>query len=101
MKSNAQIFPQEFPQLRMELQRLRQNDSHFARLVEQFDGLDARIERVENGMERLDELSLGRLKRSRQVYRDTLARHFDRARGKCCGCGKACSSRQATSAEAG
>lgn len=93
MKSNAQVFSQEFPQLRMELQRLRLNDSHFGRLVEQFDGLDARIERIENGMERLDELSLGRLKRSRQVYRDTLARHFARARGQCCGCGKACSSR--------
>ncbi|MDG1583367.1 DUF465 domain-containing protein [Pseudomonas sp. GOM6] len=101
MKSPLQVLPQEFSQLRAELQRLRQNDSHFARLVEQFDELDARIERVENSMECLDELSLGRLKRSRQVYRDTLARHFDRARGQCCGCGKACSSRQATSAAAG
>ncbi|MDD0844486.1 YdcH family protein [Pseudomonas sp. Gutcm_11s] len=92
MKSNAQIFPQELPRLRMELQRLRQNDIHFARLVEQFDVLDARIERIESGMERLDELSLGRLKRSRQVYRDTLARHFHRAIGQCCGCGNACGS---------
>lgn len=93
MKSHPQSLPQELPQLRMELQRLRQNDIHFARLVEQFDVLDARIERVENGLERLDELSLGRLKRTRLVYRDTLSRHFRRAIGQCCGCGNACGPR--------
>ncbi|MBB2495372.1 YdcH family protein [Aquipseudomonas ullengensis] len=93
MKSQRQLVPQEFSELRMEMQRMRQRDSHFAYLVEQFDALDARLERAESGMERIDELSLGRLKRSRQVYRDTLAHHFKRATEQCCGCGKACSSR--------
>lgn len=78
MKLHHPGLPSELPRQRLELQRLRQRDAHFARLVEQFDVLDARIERVENGMECLDEPALGRLKRSHQVYRDTLARHFRR-----------------------
>ncbi|MBC9252279.1 hypothetical protein A9179_18570 [Pseudomonas alcaligenes] len=91
MKAQAQSLPQAFPELRWKMQQMRQNDSHFAYLIEQFDALDARIERVANGLERIDELALGRLKRSRKVYRDTLARHFKRATGQCCGCGNACS----------
>lgn len=81
MKSHIQPLHQEFSQLRMELQRLRQNDPHFANLVAQFDQLDARIERIENGMEPLDELSLERMKRSLRVYRDSVARHFRRSLG--------------------
>ncbi|HSC82366.1 MAG TPA: DUF465 domain-containing protein [Pseudomonas sp.] len=92
MNSARHSPPQALPKLRVELQRLRQSDQRFARLVEEFDGLDARLERAEGGIERLDELSLGHLKQARLQSRDELARQFRRATGQCCGCGKACGS---------
>lgn len=93
MKSEASPLPQELPRLREELQRLRLNDKHFAQLVDTFDGLDARVERIENGLERLDDIALGRLKRARLQSRDELASQFRRATGQCCGCGQGCSGR--------
>lgn len=93
MKSERNLLPQELPKLREELQRLRLNDQYFAQLVETFDELDTRVERIENGLERLDEIGLGHLKRARLQSRDELASQFRRATGQCCGCGKACSSR--------
>lgn len=81
---------QDFPELRGELQRLRQEDQHFARQAEEYEALDKRICRVEDGIELLDEAALGRLKQERVTLKDDLARQLKRASGQCCGCGNGC-----------
>lgn len=81
MKSERHSRPQEFPMLRTEMQRLRQTNQQFARMVEAFDALDARIERIDYGIERVDDLSFERLKRLHRQSRDELARQFYRYLG--------------------
>ncbi|MDG9930908.1 MULTISPECIES: DUF465 domain-containing protein [unclassified Pseudomonas] len=81
---------QDFPELRGELQRLRQEDQHFARQAEEYEALDKRVCRVEDGIELLDETALGRLKQERVALKDDLARQLKRASGQCCGCGNGC-----------
>lgn len=82
---------QDFPELRAELQRLRRDDQRFAQQAEEYEVLDKRICRIEDGIELLDEASLGRLKHARVALKDDLARQLKRAAGQCCGCGNACS----------
>ncbi|WP_278956282.1 YdcH family protein [Aquipseudomonas alcaligenes] len=81
---------QDFPELRAELQRLRQEDSHFARQAEAYEALDKRICRIEDGIETLDGDALSLLKQDRVTLKDDLARQLKRAAGQCCGCGNGC-----------
>lgn len=48
----------DFAELRDELQRLRQSDEHFARQAEEYEALDKRICRIEEGIELLDDVVL-------------------------------------------
>ena len=80
----------DFPELRSELQHLRQHDEHFARQAEEYEALDKRICRVEDGIELLDDVTLGALKLNRVAMKDALARQLKRASGHCCGCGNGC-----------
>lgn len=80
----------DFPELRGQLHSLRQSDSEFARLAEEYEALDKRICRVEDGIEALDDAALGLLKQVRVGLKDNLARQLKRAAGQCCGCGNAC-----------
>lgn len=81
---------QDFPELRNELHRLRQDNEHFARQAEEYEALDKRICRVEGGIDMLDDAALGLLKQSRVALKDDLARQLKRAAGQCCGCGNGC-----------
>ena len=81
---------QDFPELRAELQRLRQEDEHFSRQAEHYEALDKRICRIEDGIELLDDGALGQLKQERVALKDDLSRQLKRAAGQCCGCGNAC-----------
>lgn len=81
---------EDFPALRNELQRLRQGNEHFARQAEEYEALDKRICRVEDGIDLLDDAALGLLKQSRVALKDDLARQLKRAAGQCCGCGNGC-----------
>lgn len=80
----------DFPEQRGELQRLRQEDALFARLAEEYEALDKRICRIEDGIELLDDVSLSALKLNRVALKDDLARQLKRASGQCCGCGNGC-----------
>ncbi|WP_277372930.1 DUF465 domain-containing protein [Pseudomonas sp. AA-38] len=80
----------DFPELRETLHRLRQEDSQFARQADEYEALDKRICRVEDGIEPLDDLSLQALKLNRVALKDDLARQLKRANGQCCGCGNGC-----------
>lgn len=80
----------DFPEDREALQRLRQENALFARQAEEYEALDKRICRIEDGIELLDDVSLQALKLSRVVLKDELARQLKRAGGQCCGCGNGC-----------
>lgn len=80
----------DFPELRSELQRLRQSDEQFSRQAEEYEALDKRICRIEDGIELLDDVTLSALKLNRVALKDQLARQLKRAAGQCCGCGNGC-----------
>ena len=75
----------DFPELRNELQRLRQNDEQFSRQAEEYEALDKRICRIEDGVETLDDAALTALKLERVTLKDDIARDLRRASGSCCG----------------
>ncbi|HWR80072.1 MAG TPA: YdcH family protein [Pseudomonas sp.] len=78
----------DFPELRDTLHSLRQSDQHFARIAGEYEELDKRICRVEDGVESLDEAGLSGLKQQRVSLKDDVARMLRQARGQCCGsCG--------------
>lgn len=72
---------QDFPELRAELQRLRQEDSHFARQAEAYEALDKRIYEVEDGRQAMDDLALQALKNERVALKDQIAERLRKAGG--------------------
>ncbi len=62
----------------------------YAALAEQYDDVDRRIARIENGIERSDGLPLAALKLRRSGLREDLARHLRKSESSCCNCGKNC-----------
>ena len=79
----------DFPELRSELQALRMNDNHFARLAEEYEVLDKRICRIEDGIELLDDAALGQLKTERVQRKDEIAELLRKAAKPAC-CGSCC-----------
>lgn len=75
----------DFPEKREQLQKLRQEDPVFARKAEEYEALDKRICRVEDGVETLDDAALSVLKQERVNMKDDIARDLKRASGSCCG----------------
>lgn len=75
----------DFQANREQLHALRLKDKHFAQLAEQYEALDKRICRVEDGIETLDDLSLNALKLERVALKDNIARQLHKASGTCCG----------------
>lgn len=80
----------DFPEKREQLQKLRQEDPTFARKADEYEALDKRICRIEDGIELLDDVTLSALKLNRVAMKDELARQLKRAAGQCCGCGNGC-----------
>ncbi len=75
----------DFPEKREQLQKLRQEDPVFARKADEYEALDKRICRVEDGVETLDDAALNALKQERVNLKDDIARDLKRAGGSCCG----------------
>ncbi|WAE53487.1 YdcH family protein [Stutzerimonas frequens] len=75
----------DFPEKRELLQKLRQEDPVFAHKAEEYEALDKRICRVEDGVETLDDAALSVLKQERVNMKDDIARDLKRASGSCCG----------------
>ena len=77
----------DFPELREQLHNLRQQDSHFARLADEYEVLDKRICRVEDGIDVLDDGALSTLKAERVAMKDELSRQMKKAAEPegCCG----------------
>ncbi|MBU3055573.1 YdcH family protein [Pseudomonas indica] len=77
----------DFPELREQLHSLRETDSHFAQQADEYEALDKRICRIEEGTETLDDAGLSALKQQRVLLKDELARKLKKkAGGACCGC---------------
>ncbi|HET7772684.1 MAG TPA: YdcH family protein [Burkholderiaceae bacterium] len=62
----------EFPELREQLHARKQTDRHLARLADEYEALDKRIVRIENGNEALPDASLEDLKKQRLLLKDQL-----------------------------
>jgi len=77
----------DFPELREQLHRLRQQDPHFARLADEYEVLDKHVCRVEDGVDRLDDAALATLKIERLALKDELLRQLKKAAEPqgCCG----------------
>jgi hypothetical protein len=76
----------DFPELRAELEALRQSDPDFSRLADEYEALDKRICRVEEGAEVLADDALHALKQQRVELKDQLASRLKPAASHCCGC---------------
>ncbi len=77
----------DFPELREQLHNLRQQDPQFARLADEYEVLDKRICRVEDGIDVLDDGALSTLKAERVAMKDELSRQMKKAAEPegCCG----------------
>ncbi|MDM8350942.1 YdcH family protein [Pseudomonas sp. sp1636] len=75
----------DFPEQRAELHALRQTDPDFARLADEYEALDKRICRVEDGVELLADDALTALKRERVELKDQLATRLAPPVTHCCG----------------
>lgn len=78
----------DFPELRAALHELRVSDADFARLADEYEALDKRICRVEDGVETLADDALASLKLARVDLKDEVARRLKGAAEPCCGCCK-------------
>ncbi|WP_372875042.1 YdcH family protein [Pseudomonas sp.] len=78
----------DFPEQPAELHDLRQADPGFARLADEYEALDKRICRVEDGVELLADDALTLLKRERVDLKDQVAKRLAAPAAQCCGCCK-------------
>jgi uncharacterized protein YdcH (DUF465 family) len=62
----------EFPEFRDRIETLRSNDGKFARLMTEYDQLDARIRRIEEFGQRIADLTIEELKKQRLSLKDQL-----------------------------
>ena len=62
----------EFPEFRDRIETLRSNDGNFARLMTEYDQLDARIRRIEEFGQRVADTSIEELKKQRLSLKDAL-----------------------------
>lgn len=81
---------QDFPELRDTLHNLRAQDHHFARLCNEYEELDKRICRIEDGVEKISDEALLQFKQERVTRKDELYRLMKKStEATCCGgCGK-------------
>jgi hypothetical protein len=78
----------DFPAQRAELHDLRQADPDFGRLADEYEALDKRICRIEEGIELLADDALTLLKRERVDLKDQVAKRLAAPAAQCCGCCK-------------
>ena len=62
----------EFPEFRDRIETLRSNDGNFARLMTEYDQLDARIRRIEEFGQRIADRTIEELKKQRLSLKDQL-----------------------------
>lgn len=63
---------QDLPEYRDAIHTLKMNDAHFSRLLEEYEELDKKIVRIEQGLEHIPDLELDGLKMERVAMKDNL-----------------------------
>lgn len=81
---------QDSPEMAALAQRLLRDDPHFARQSADYQALQQRLQRIEEGREPLPAEAAAELRQVRDRLAAELNRQLKRASGKCCGCGNAC-----------
>ncbi|MBC7132605.1 MAG: DUF465 domain-containing protein [Roseovarius sp.] len=65
---------EEFPQFADRIRELRQTDSHFARLAEEYHEVNRQVHRAESLLEPMDELAEVELRKTRARLKDEIHR---------------------------
>jgi uncharacterized protein YdcH (DUF465 family) len=65
---------QEFPQFAEKISELKQTDSHFARLAEEYHEVNRQVHRAESLVEPMDDLAEMELRKTRARLKDELYR---------------------------
>lgn len=63
---------QEFPELKETIHRLRSSDTHFARLCEEYKGLDAEVSHIEEDEVPVPDFDLENMKKRRLKLKDEI-----------------------------
>ncbi len=66
----------DLPAFKEAIHNLKINDAHFARLMQEYETLDKKIVRIEQGLEHLPDLELDGLKMERVAMKDTLVSYI-------------------------
>lgn len=66
----------DLPAFRDAIHHLKTSDAHFSRLMEEYEVLDKKIVRIEQGLEHLPDLELDSLKMERVTMKDTLVAYM-------------------------
>lgn len=69
----------EFPELKEKIQSRKQNDTHFAKKFDEYEGVDKAVNRAENGVEHLSDAALETLKKQRLNLKDDLYKQLTSA----------------------
>ena len=70
---------EDLPEHRETIHRLKMNDAHFAKCMDQYESLDKHIVRIEQGLEHIPDLELDGLKMQRVQLKDDLVRQLQNA----------------------
>jgi len=66
----------DLPQYRQAIRDLKMNNKHFSRLLVEYEAIDKKIVRIEQGVEHTDDLELDALKMKRVHLKDDLVEHL-------------------------
>lgn len=64
---------EEFPDLQQEISDLKKNDSHFARLFDEYHVLNRSIHRAETNLEPTDDYHMSEMRKQRLKLKDEIA----------------------------
>ena len=67
---------QDLPEYREAIHDLKMNSAHFARILREYEELDKKIVRTEQGLEHIPDLELDALKLKRVQIKDDLVRQL-------------------------
>lgn len=72
MHTGQHALTRDFPEHKDRILELRQGDSHFRRLNDEYDSVDAQVHKAESGEQNLSDEHLETLKKQRALLKDKL-----------------------------
>ncbi|KFE36843.1 YdcH family protein [Thioclava atlantica] len=74
MANTPHTLQDEFPHQVEQIHALKLSDSHFAKLLDQYDTLNDKVHRAETNIEPMDSLAETELRKQRALVKDEIAR---------------------------